>query len=66
MAKQGAKVVKEAFLRSVPVMAGYVVLGIGFGILLRNAGYGPGWALAMAALIYAGSMQYVGVGLIQG
>jgi len=28
-------------------MAGYVILGLGFGILLRNAGYGVGWALAM-------------------
>ena len=66
MAKQGAKVVKEAFLRSVPVMAGYIVLGIGFGILLRNAGYGAGWAFAMSLLIYAGSLQYVGVSLIAG
>ena len=47
-------------------MAGYVVLGIGFGILLRNAGYGVLWAFAMSAFIYAGSMQYVGVGLIAG
>ncbi|MCR5826025.1 MAG: AzlC family ABC transporter permease [Oscillospiraceae bacterium] len=45
-------------------MAGYVVLGIGFGILLRDAGYGVGWAFAMSLLIYAGSMQYVGVGLL--
>jgi 4-azaleucine resistance transporter AzlC len=58
--------VKKAFIKSVPVMAGYVVLGIGFGILLRNAGYGLPYALSMAALIYAGSMQYVGVGLITG
>lgn len=57
---------KQAFYRSVPVMAGYIVLGIGFGILLRNAGYGVLWAFAMSAFIYAGSMQYVGVGLIAG
>ena len=57
---------KKAFIKSIPVMAGYVVLGIGFGILLRNAGYGLPYAFAMAALIYAGSMQYVGVGLIAG
>ncbi len=57
---------KKAFLRSVPVMAGYIVLGIGFGILLRNAGYGLPYSLAMAVLIYAGSMQYVGIGLITG
>ncbi len=59
-------VVKQAFWKSLPVMAGYIVLGIGFGILLRNAGYGVLWALAMSVFIYAGSMQYVGVGLISG
>ena len=47
-------------------MAGYVVLGIGFGILLRNAGYGVAWAFAMAVAIYAGSMQYVGISLLAG
>ncbi len=58
--------VRKAFLKSVPVMAGYVVLGIGFGILMRNAGYGVAWAAAMSLLIYAGSLQYVGVGLLSG
>lgn len=61
-----SKTIKQAFIKSVPVMAGYVVLGIGFGILLRNAGYGVLWAAAMSIFIYAGSMQYVGVGLLAG
>lgn len=43
-----------------------MVLGIGFGILLQKAGYGVLWAFAMSLLIYAGSMQYVGIGLITG
>jgi 4-azaleucine resistance transporter AzlC len=47
-------------------MAGYLVLGIGFGILLRDAGFGVWYALAMSVFIYAGSMQYVGVGLLAG
>ena len=47
-------------------MAGYVVLGIGFGVLMHAAGYGLPWTLAMSLLIYAGSMQYVGVGLLSG
>ena len=59
-------IARKAFMKSLPVMAGYVVLGIGFGILLRNAGYGVLWSFAMAAVIYAGSMQYVGVGLLAG
>ncbi len=58
------KTVKQAFYTSLPVLAGYIVLGIGFGILLRNAGYGVLWAAVMSISIYAGSLQYVGVGLI--
>ena len=57
---------KEAFVKTLPVMAGYLVLGIGFGILLRGAGFGVWYALAMSVFIYAGSMQYVGVGLLAG
>ena len=66
MAQKNKTVVKEAFLRSIPVMAGYIVLGIGFGILLRDAGYGVLWAFAMSLLIYAGSMQFVCVSLLAG
>ncbi|NLC54360.1 MAG: branched-chain amino acid transporter AzlC [Erysipelothrix sp.] len=33
-------------------------------MLLRQAGYGLVWALAMSLFIYAGSMQYVGISLI--
>ena len=60
------KTAKQALVKTIPVMAGYLVLGIGFGILLRDAGYGVLWALAMSLLIFAGSMQYVGVGLLAG
>ena len=60
------QITKLAFIKSLPVMAGYIVLGIGFGILLRNAGYGAVWSFAMSLFIYAGTMQYVGVGLISG
>jgi len=58
--------VKNAFFKSIPVFAGYVVLGIGFGILLRSAGFGVLWAFAMSTFIYAGSLQYVGVSLLSG
>ena len=60
------KTIRQAFVRSIPVMAGYVVLGIGFGVLMHAAGYGLLWTLAMSLVIYAGSMQYVGVGLLSG
>nr|MCR5337110.1 AzlC family ABC transporter permease [Lachnospiraceae bacterium] len=56
--------IKHAFYKSLPVLAGYIVIGIGFGILMRNAGYGVLWAASMSLFIYAGSMQYVGVSLL--
>ena len=58
------RTIKQAFYKSIPVCAGYVVLGIGFGILMRNAGYWVIWAASMSIFIYAGSMQYIGIGLL--
>ena len=57
-------VFKYAFKKTLPVMAGYMVIGMGFGILLHSKGYGLIWALLMSVLIYAGSMQYVMIDLI--
>lgn len=45
-------------------MAGYLVLGMGFGILMEKNGFGMLWAVAMSVLIYAGSMQYLAVSLL--
>ena len=58
--------VRSAFLDTLPVMAGYVFLGFGFGILLFQSGYGFLWAVAMSLFIYAGSMQYLTVSLLTG
>ena len=60
------KLIKTAFVATLPVMAGYVVLGLGFGMILKSKGYGIGWAFAMSFFIYAGSMQFVLVDLLTG
>lgn len=57
---------KYAFKQSLPIMAGYIVLGMGFGVLLETKGYGAGWAFLMSGFIYAGSMQYVTIDLLTG
>lgn len=57
---------KKAFIATLPVLSGYVVLGTGFGILLQSKGFGLPWALAMSVFIYAGSMQYLAVDLLAG
>lgn len=58
--------IRDSFKSSLPVMAGYLVLGAGFGMMMKAAGYGAGWAFAMSLLVYAGSMQYAAVGLMGG
>ena len=60
------KTLHQAFVATTPVMAGYLVLGMGFGILLRTKGFGPLWAFCMSAFIYAGSMQYLAIDLLTG
>ncbi len=57
---------KKAARDSLPVLAGYIVLGMGFGILLATKGYGVLWALAMSTFVYAGSMQYLAIDLLAG
>ncbi len=58
------EVFKLAFKNTIPVMTGYLVLGMGFGILLKTAGYGVLWAFLMSLLVFAGSMQFVAVEMI--
>lgn len=53
---------KKAFLTSIPVMMGYMVLGFAFGLLLVSFNYD--WYLAplMSIFIYAGALQFVAIG----
>ena len=56
--------VKKALLDSLPVLAGYMVLGMGFGLLLRTRGFGVLWAGLTSLCIYAGSLQFVATDLV--
>lgn len=60
------KTLKQAFLSTIPVLTGYLVLGFGFGIIIKASGFSIWLALAMSLFIYAGSMQYAAVGLLTG
>ena len=59
-------IIARAFRDSVPVMAGYIVLGMGFGILLSAKGYGVLWAIAMGIIIYSGTMQFAAAEMFTG
>jgi 4-azaleucine resistance transporter AzlC len=52
-----------AFRYSIPVLLGYLAIGIAFGLLLADSGY-PAWlALVMSLFMYAGAAQFIAVGL---
>ncbi len=52
---------RYAFPKTVPVMAGYLVLGTAYGILMNVNGYGIWWAVLISIFVYAGSLQYLGI-----
>ena len=55
----------RAFRATLPVMTGYLVLGMGFGIVMQSCGYGTLWSFAEAVFIYAGAMQFAAVELLR-
>lgn len=60
---RASKIISRAFKDTLPVFTGYIVLGLGFGILLSSKGYNFLWALVMCLLIYSGTMQFVAIDL---
>ena len=55
------KAIKSAFPVTIPVLLGYVPLGIAFGLMMANAGYNALWAFASSLSIYSGTAQFVSV-----
>lgn len=56
--------IRRAVKDTLPVMTGYLFLGFGFGVVMERSGFGLPWALSLSLFLYAGSMQYVAVGLL--
>jgi len=60
---KGATAIRAAFPVTIPVLFGYLAIGIPFGLMLVKAGY-PWWmSPVMSALMYAGAGQYIAIGL---
>lgn len=53
-----------AFPHTVPVLTGYLVLGMAYGVLMQAKGYGAIWAFLMSAVAFCGSMQFVAITLL--
>ena len=53
-----------AFPHTLPVLAGFLVLGIAYGMLMLEKGFGPEWSVLMSAVAFCGSMQFVAITLL--
>ena len=55
---------RAAFPATIPVMTGFLCLGVAYGVLMQSKGYGPGWSVLMSAIAFGGSMQFVAITLL--
>lgn len=59
--KTYAKAFRAAFPYTIPVLSGYLFIGMAFGVMIQEKGYNFLWAMLMSLLCYAGSGQYLAV-----
>ena len=58
---QYKKAFQKAFPYTIPVLTGYLFIGIAFGVMYAEKGYSFLWAILMSVMVYAGSGQYLAV-----
>lgn len=58
---QYKKAFRKAFPYTIPVLTGYLFIGIAFGVMYAEKGYSFLWAILMSVLVFAGSGQYLAV-----
>lgn len=57
---------KKAFLKTVPVLAGYIFLGIAYGISMKENGFGVGLSALISTVVFGGSMQFAMIETMKG
>ena len=55
---------KAAFPHTIPVLTGFIFLGIAYGILMSGRGFGWQWILLTSSVVFAGALQFVGISLL--
>ncbi len=60
------RALKAAFPHTIPIMAGFLFLGMTYGIYMSSLGFSFVYPLGMALIIYAGSMEFVTANLLIG
>ncbi len=59
-----AAAVKAVFPYTLPIMTGYLAVGIAYGVLMASKGYNFLWSGLISGVAFCGSMQYVAITLL--
>lgn len=59
--KTKAEALKAAFPHTIPVLTGFIFLGIAYGITMNDKGFNIGWIFLMSLFVFAGSVQYLAI-----
>ena len=49
---------RRVFPRTIPVLAGYIFLGIAYGISMAENGFGVAWSILISVIVFGGSLQF--------
>ncbi|MBQ5754198.1 MAG: AzlC family ABC transporter permease [Oscillospiraceae bacterium] len=60
------KALKAAFPHSIPILTGFLFLGMTYGIFMNVSGFGFWYSFLISLTVFAGSMQFVLVNLLLG
>ncbi len=55
---------KHAFIYTTPILTGFFISGMAYGLLMQKSGYGVLWTFLMSAIAFCGSMQFLAVALL--
>ena len=55
---------KVAFPLTLPVLTGYLFLGLAYGILMSDKGFSILWTFLMSSVVFAGALQYAAIALL--
>ena len=60
------KAFKSAFPHTIPIFAGFLFLGMTYGIYMNVSGFSFWYPMLMSFTIFAGSMEFVTVNMLLG
>jgi len=66
LSKKKIKALKAAFPHTIPIMTGFLFLGMTYGIYMNVSGFSFWYPMLMSMTIFAGSMEFVTVSMLLG